>query len=231
LIRNSEGVFLYASVVVDELKSGRMTPEDLSTLPGGFKSVYRLYFDRQFSSGEPERWRQFEECVRPLLEILSAAYEPLPLETLSEMLGWDSHGRKRALDPLGSLITSRDGRLSFFHLSFRDWLTDETTDLRYFVDPIRGHKLLADFGWALYSGKTTMRGELTYLPEHLRAAGRPHSFGTWWEKVEAIEPAGGLTDFTCGRCGGGEMIEPRHGEKPSEFCPDCFPERRAKGLA
>ena len=232
LVRNSEGVFLYASVVVDELKSGSMAPEDLSTLPGGLKSVYRLYFDRHFSSGAPEQWRQFEEYVRPLLEILTAAYEPLPVETLSEILGWDNYARKRTLEPLGSLITSRDGRLSFFHLSFRDWLTDETTDLRYFVDPIRGHKRLADFGWALYvRGKTEMRGELTYLPEHLSAAGRPHSFSHWWEKVKAIEAGGGLTDFICGRCGGGEYIEPRHGEKPSEFCPTCFPERRAKGLA
>ena len=188
VMQASEGNFLYVRKLRDAVQEGVIGASqlvDATALPQGLSSLYERWFQRRFP--EPEH---YDKHQRPLLEMMLAAREPLPLELAGALLAWGAYGRS-ALEPLGSLCVERDGALSFFHKSLRDWLGDpERCGWTFHASETEGHERLAKgiwrafeawqaagaalhdpAGWAALGG----RGEaysLRHLPAHLAAASR-----------------------------------------------------------
>lgn len=146
----SSGNFLYlkqleAAVMQDEVlqPSELLNPE---TLPADLPASYLRWFERKFKTVEI-----FEKTVLPLLELMLAAREPLPISLVDQVLGWNEREKAKAKGRLGSLIREEFGRLHFFHKSLADWLRDETaTGTDWLVSESQGHQRLADTlgsGW------------------------------------------------------------------------------------
>ena len=153
LIRKSEGLILYAYLLVDFIKENilLLTPNKLgSTLPSGISSVYQTYFERL----ENEICKELnikEEQFLTFLSVLVAAKEPLLLGFVTELIFSgtsslaDRRRVRRAIACISALLPIRNDRIHFFHKSVKDWLTDKTSygQHDFTVEEKEGHRILS----------------------------------------------------------------------------------------
>jgi len=81
IVEKSEGLFLYARVVLDEIREGRLSPEKLDDFPEGMAGYYKRWFDRKF----PDH-NYYNEKLHELVSAIVAQQAPLPLRTLGSAL-------------------------------------------------------------------------------------------------------------------------------------------------
>jgi hypothetical protein len=166
ILDRSEGLFLYVQVVLDELALGNLSIDRVEEFPVGLGGHYRRFFERQFP-----KQGEYERRIRPMLEIICAQREPLPVSLLKRALHSPADLPSR-LNKLGSLFprTPEHGALETqtvtpFHKSVRDWLTTRSP---YQIDLQRGESQLA---------KTAVAwGQLATVPArlYLLRHGVPH---------------------------------------------------------
>ncbi|GMF32720.1 unnamed protein product [Phytophthora fragariaefolia] len=143
IARRSEGNFLYAVNVVQAIREGRLRFHELAELPVGMGAYLQQFFASHFSDHDVYKRR-----VRPVLEVLCAAYEPLLLATLARVLEWDVYDQRDASTMLGSLFCIESGHdaesqlLRPFHSSVLDWVQDSTSSGDFYVDVASGHERL-----------------------------------------------------------------------------------------
>ena len=147
IIEHSEGVFLYATELLKEIDAGRETLARLHELPHGMNGHYRAFFGRQM----PDLGVYHRE-IRPILECISAACEPLSLRLLQQVTGVESYDLARRLDLVGSLFPIRDrgmdsATVAPFHKSVRDWLVTRAQADVYTINLAAGQKCLAYHCW------------------------------------------------------------------------------------
>ena len=142
VLRATAGNFLYLWQLEQSVELGLISLDSLSfasAVPIGLSGLYGRWFDLRF----PDR-QDFEQRQRPLLEIMVAAQEPLDLDVIKFVLGWDIYGCLQALEPLGSLCPIKDGKVCFFHKSVWDWLVDPTlSGAPWHVSANSGHHRIA----------------------------------------------------------------------------------------
>ena len=154
ILEKSEGVFLYVELFCDDVQRGHLSLDRPEQFPQGLGRIFFQYFQRQFPDLE-----KFRKDVRPALRaILAAAREPLPVEVLQRLTGWEDEEVQDCIRRLGSLfsVSSEQGRSSGtekqvvrpYHKSLSDYLTDEAKAGPYFVSARAGHRMLAELGSA-----------------------------------------------------------------------------------
>ena len=160
VVEKSEGMFLYANLVVDEIHSGRLSLSNTSEFPEGLTGYYKGWFKRKFSQVEAYR-RDFHDLV----SVIVAQRAPLPLPVLGSVLALGSNELDRRLMWLGVLFPLRtDGQgnqevtfVTLMHKSLLDWLTERSGYTHrpkageFAADPALGNRLLAEEGWKVYS--------------------------------------------------------------------------------
>lgn len=169
IVEKTEGLFLYASWVRQELQDGRLSLARVKDFPQGLGGVYADFFERYF----PDSREYASEC-RPALEAICAAREPLERRDLALLLKWPEYEMRSLITRLGSLFPLADGRVRPFHQSVRDWLTDPDRSGPYWIDISAQEQRLADLAWREYrDGVNTMgRYCITYAPSHFAACRR-----------------------------------------------------------
>lgn len=127
LSKKAGGLFLFARLLEQQLEAdvaaGRVVDfSQLHGLPNGLAEVYETNFTRAFPSGPggPE-WA----AARPLIELISAAQEPLTLSLVYKILDWTDKQRDMVLDATGTLFPVREKRFHVFHKTVVDWLTGQ----------------------------------------------------------------------------------------------------------
>jgi len=180
IVEHSQGVFLYAEWVRQELAMGRLSLERLDEFPQGLGGVYARFFERQFPD-----FHEYEEQIRPALEIISALRGTLSLQSIGTILSWNEYERARFRRSVGSLFLMTERGVQPFHRSVIEWLTDEDRAGPYFLSEIEGRKLLADHCWMEYGTNAFKASDYTlaHLPTHLCDLER-------WDDLEAV-----LTDL------------------------------------
>jgi len=186
LREKSEGNFLYLRQALDGIETDQYSFDRLDALPPGLYGLYEEFFRRQF----PDE-ASFGEA-RPLLEVVTAAQEPLDESQLAAAAGIDARRRLpqllRALRVYLPPRIGEDGRARYvpYHKSLVDWLTDERQrGAMYWIDARDGHQRLARMCWDEYvhGPRALSAYALAHLPEHLAAAER-------WDDLETV-----LTDL------------------------------------
>lgn len=173
IVGKSEGVFLYAECFCDEVRRGHISLDHPEQFPDGLGGTFDRYFRRLFPNLD-----RFREHFRPALRAIVAAREPLPLEILQVLFGWQEEELRDFTRELGSLfpVVTEAGveAIRPYHKSVADWLTDQRRAGDYFVSVAEGHRMLAELGWRQYaSGVGCMPDySLKLTPEHLFAAFR-----------------------------------------------------------
>jgi len=176
IIERSEGIFLYVQEVLNELNLGRLDLDHPEKFPKGLTQVYKSYFKRQFPVVE-----EYNSYQRPLLELITAAREPLDVGLIYDLLNWDDYTKKLSIDPLGSFLEIIDGKISLFHRSLIEWLTNDQTDIKFFISSKKGHENLANQGWKIYESDINNLNLyfLTHLPLHLLKLEE-------WDKIDKL---------------------------------------------
>lgn len=164
IVEASEGNFLYLRKFCEGVEKGWIDITDARSFPKGMTGMYQSYFRRQFPDIEA-----YEKYQVPLLQLIAAAYEPLPEALAEQVLAWKGRDRIKVLDPLGSLFQRQDGRISPFHKSVKDWLTNPDEAGDYYIPLEDGHSKLVVYGWKQYEADVDKMDDysLAWLPMHL----------------------------------------------------------------
>ena len=175
ILARSEGIFLYVEQIRRELEEGRLSLEHMDEFPQGLGSIFWEFFNRQFQD-----LIAYENNVRPVLEVLLAAQEPLSVNMLASMFKWGEYDKNHIIEHLGSIFPVSAGNIQPFHRSVIDWLIDNSKAGSYFVNIENGHKRLADYCWKDYQESAPDFSNYTlYLPIHLIKA-------QCWQQLENL---------------------------------------------
>ena len=112
----SEGVFLVAVLVLDEIEAGRLEINKLSDPIGGLAGFYLQHFRRLLAT--KKAYRDVADC----LEVMLVSHKPLSDQFIADVLDRPVRNVTRALNQLGSLVPVQQGTRSPFHKSLFDWL-------------------------------------------------------------------------------------------------------------
>lgn len=143
----SSGNFLYAVNALDGIARDFYSFGSLDALPRGLDGLYLDFFRRVFGSGDSALYEQ----AKPLLQVLSAALEPLSRAEIAAAtsLGTDEElpGIVRRISQLLSRKTRSTGEetLSFYHKSLADWLIADPESNPFAVSLSKGRSRLAEF--------------------------------------------------------------------------------------
>jgi tetratricopeptide (TPR) repeat protein len=154
LLEKSEALFLYAHFVIEQVcwVDGMVTVKDLGEFPKGMEGIYERDFRRLYTAdGSTHETNDTWEATRPLLAMLSACLEPLPVSVAKQALQdvlQDATMWLRAMDAVSGFfpVVIVEGIRCFrsIHKSVVDWMTNTSTVFIFLVDPVEGHAHLAD---------------------------------------------------------------------------------------
>lgn len=176
IVAKSEGMFLYARLVLDEIGSERLTLDRIADFPQGLTGYYKEWFNRKFPDAQ-----KYREEFHNLVSVVVAQKTRLPLEVLSNAVGLSIYELRMRLRRLGVLFPLQDEKqgnrsvtyVTVMHKSLHDWLTGKhhakplslaggfASDLKL------GNHLLAEEGWRVY-GKGPLERD-AYFRETLLA--------------------------------------------------------------
>lgn len=138
----SDGIFLYAELLVADLKSGIIQIKEINSFPKGLVSFYRISMERKF----PEQ-ASFVR-VREILEMLAIS-DTVPEELLLCVSGFKQYTYLTCLDKLGSWVNRIEENglivLGFSHKSFRDWFINKEQSGEFYIDCESGALRAAHF--------------------------------------------------------------------------------------
>lgn len=172
LVEKSEGIFLYAKTIVDEVHSGQLTLKDIDYFPEGLTGIYFDYFDRIF---ELQNEFDYKNSVRPVMEVLCAACAPFSERTLCDILEFDEYEFSDISELICEMFPMKNGVIEPIHKSIIDWLTDGKRSGAYRVSPRRGHSKIVNY-YLNGKKKKLDRYAVQYLCVHLLKDNRIDEF-------------------------------------------------------
>jgi tetratricopeptide (TPR) repeat protein len=154
--------------VLRDLSLRQLSLDRPEEVPQGLGGVYAGYFEREFPDV-----RRYQQVIRPVLETMAAAREPLSFDQLAGVLGWDDYLTQQGRGLLGSLFPSPDDVPRPFHGSVMEWLAAVSKAGPFYISPKEGQKRLARFAWEEYQRPGRVRDPyvVRHAVVHLRLAG------------------------------------------------------------
>ena len=116
----SDGNFLYARYVVDELIAHPERAHEGDSFPHSIEDVYRQNFSRIFS--EPGLW---EQRYRPILASLVVANRALSRDQIVRLSGLSQTEVEESLHVLAPYLAERQSLYSLYHQSLREFLISD----------------------------------------------------------------------------------------------------------
>lgn len=155
----SDGIFLYAELLVADIKDGIISLRDTHSFPQGLNSFYRLSMERKFPSQ-----LAFGD-VRDILELLSIA-DTIPEELIRGACRYSTYAFLMRLDKLGSWVSrfKENGLylLGFSHKSIRDWFGTKAHGWEFYIDHKEGALRLARYCRAIVDNGPKAHDGLLY---------------------------------------------------------------------
>ncbi len=140
VLQKSEGSFLYAEKITDDIISGKRKAEDYSKFPSRIGDFYTSEFKHLFG----DDFKFYSSKVRPLFELLVSSKDQIKITHIAKILKWENGDQRCLQDKIKDYFPIIDGYFVPTNKGLYDWLT--TTESRKFrVEISRGTKLLADY--------------------------------------------------------------------------------------
>ncbi|KAF0685841.1 Aste57867_22316 [Aphanomyces stellatus] len=167
LLERTQGLFLYARHLVNAFASGQLTFNNLDNVPTTMGGFLQQNFATQFPAID-----RYEKEVRPVLEVVCAANEPLTLDALSSIMHFDVYQTQKVQSDFGSLFHLGEGGIILpFHLSLLDWLKDARSAGEYFVDVSNGHEAIGMWCYQEYLRSVRAGIDFSKLEFELESSG------------------------------------------------------------
>lgn len=154
IVRKSEGVFLYAQLLVEDIKAGVYSIEELKKIPNGINSYYYNLFSRIYQND----MNFYDEYVANVLEIIVSSSKAMNKSLVKECACLESDWAfNKILNSFQHIIKCENDELKFFHHSVREWLIDPEKSGNYYVSPKDGKNRICNrFVHWLNSDDTTL---------------------------------------------------------------------------
>lgn len=163
IIENADGIFLYAQLVCDQISRNELSLDLPKSFPKKLGGFFQLYFENKF----PQK-AHYRQAIRPALQLLLAALDPLSKSDLKDFLGWNDDNVEDFLQEIGSfIVVTPDQKLTTFHASLFDWLSNQSIAGDFYVDKLKGDQILS----AQLSVVTYNDYQIKNVVKHLVAAG------------------------------------------------------------
>jgi len=138
----SEGVFLYAEMMVEDIKNHNISISEINSFPKGLNSFYQVSMKRKFPTSD-----SFLQ-VREMFELLSIS-ETIPEKLVIDECGYSRYMYVERLDKIGSWINRYDEKnfalLSFSHKSLKDVFSNSELSGYFYIDVKEGALKLARY--------------------------------------------------------------------------------------
>lgn len=140
LLEKTHGSFLYASKIINRVKAGELTLDNVSSFPNGIYEYYIIWFNRIFKS--PEEYEPLKKIISLLL--VCSVSPTIPF--LSEATGMDDDLVLKHLNKVSDFFQVNDEQLKASHKSVLDWLRDDQASPEmYRVSAKSGYQLLEKY--------------------------------------------------------------------------------------
>ena len=166
LLSQSQGNFLYVKEMFHFWKEDRNN--DFGHIPKTIGGIYERYLKRIYGSRE-----KFKPALA-ILEIMVAAFEPMPVDNLYRVLRTQENIDYEyefvyALKDLSHFIRyGEDNTITIFHLSFTEWLTsNENLGNPFYVSLKRGHRRLAEYYLSVVKTTQNSAMDIYRLAQHV----------------------------------------------------------------
>ena len=166
LLSQSQGNFLYVKEMFHFWKEDRNN--DFGHIPKTIGGIYERYLKRIYGSRE-----KFKPALA-ILEIMVAAFEPMPVDDLYRVLRTQENIDYEyefvyALKDLSHFIRyGADNTITIFHLSFTEWLTsNENLGNPFYVSLKRGHRRLAEYYLSVVKTTQNSAMDIYRLAQHV----------------------------------------------------------------
>lgn len=122
LTERSGGIFLYATLVANGIREGKVSIQDSDKFPEGLSGAFHHWFGWFFPDDE-----EYKKSFRMPLGVLLAAPEALPVRELKRVFGWDDNEQNDFLRRVEVLLKRSvndfgDETISFSHQYLNEWL-------------------------------------------------------------------------------------------------------------
>ena len=168
LLSQSQGNFLYVKEMFHFWKEDRNNEVDFGHIPKTIGGIYERYLKRIYGSRE-----KFKPALA-ILEIMVAAFEPMPVDNLYRVLRTRENIDYEyefvyALKDLSHFIRyGEDNTITIFHLSFTEWLTsNENLGNPFYVSLKRGHRRLAEYYLSVVKKTQNSAMDIYRLAQHV----------------------------------------------------------------
>lgn len=135
IVLRSDGVFLYAKMVLNAIKEGKVSLEETDAFPHGLDQIFLRWFEWYFPNID-----KYNEKIRPALNLILASPEPIPKEEIIAVTGW----KRQQLGEFERLIqilicenndVSDAVTIDFSHSFIREWIESSAAgEYQIFVD-------------------------------------------------------------------------------------------------
>lgn len=148
LLTKSEGSFLYANEIVNQIRENNLGLDDINFFPIGIYGFFNDCFSRIFDATNEDSLDY--EKVKPLLEFLCIVQEPTDVAFLEDFLGWDEYTLKNILARINGLFPVKNNYIEPLHKSLIDWLTTDDIGQTFYISQKNGYKQLLAYIESVY---------------------------------------------------------------------------------
>lgn len=145
VLQKSEGSFLYAEKITEDIMSGKRKVEDYLKFPSGIGDFYTAEFKRLFNNN----FKFYSEKVRPLFELLVASKAQIKITQISKILKWKNGDQRLLQDKIKDYFPVIDGYFVPTNKGLYDWLTT-TESGKFNVDINGGITRLVDYYYSQF---------------------------------------------------------------------------------
>ncbi len=182
IAQSSDGIFLYAELLLNDIEAKRQSINDLSALPKDIDDIYHNFLKR-FTTD------QWQNKYQPILGRLTVTQEPLTEEQLVNFTGINPEQLRNYLGVVRQFLNEvkdKEGKEIYviFHQSLRDYLLDKERNNDFWCDAQTQHKLIIDYYkkdsqfWEEVDWTNADKYGLLHLPKHLDTTERQEELYT-----------------------------------------------------
>jgi len=165
LVNRAEKSFLYCELLCDDIERDPQALRSPEKFPEGMNGYLSQFFSAHYPQG-------FDDRTRDVLSLMCAVVEPLDADLIRKITGMKKPELKKWLRAVGFLVQyeEKTETLRFYHAIVKEWLTRELEGSHpdiYAIEPEKGHRMLADYGWDNLQKKQGCKKPMDYVIENL----------------------------------------------------------------
>lgn len=163
VVEYGESNFLYLYYLINEIQSKSIKKLNAEQVPRGINEYYAKTFNEIYG----RNLDLYEVKTLPVFQVLCAAKGDIDRSEVAEILDIPQMQISNIANESHSFVDiKRDGKITFFHKTIKDWLTDFNLSARLYVDEKTGAKQIVRYMLNVFTEDPNNMSELQYIKKY-----------------------------------------------------------------